>query len=74
MNTIECVTKFLWISEEEPVEDEDAELQAAQPTVKIGAKKQKKLEEKQAKKAQREVTRHSGCWTCRLKGDFIISV
>ncbi|PWA16736.1 DDRGK domain-containing protein 1-like [Gambusia affinis] len=40
--------------EEEPVEDEDAELQAAQPTVKIGAKKQKKLEEKQAKKAQRE--------------------
>ncbi|XP_016521534.1 DDRGK domain-containing protein 1 isoform X2 [Poecilia formosa] len=40
--------------EEEPVGDEEAELQAAQPTAKIGAKKQKKLEEKQAKKAQRE--------------------
>ncbi|KAM4710916.1 DDRGK domain-containing protein 1 [Anableps anableps] len=40
--------------EEELVEDEEAELQNTQPTAKIGAKKQKKLEEKQAKKAQRE--------------------
>lgn len=35
-------------------EEEAAELQNVQPTAKIGAKKQRKLEEKQAKKAQRE--------------------
>ncbi|XP_035984021.1 DDRGK domain-containing protein 1-like isoform X2 [Fundulus heteroclitus] len=40
--------------QEEPVEDEEGELQNIQATAKIGAKKQKKLEEKQAKKAQRE--------------------
>ncbi|XP_068446769.1 DDRGK domain-containing protein 1-like [Clinocottus analis] len=34
--------------------DEDVEQQDFQPTAKVGAKKQKKLEEKQAKKAQRE--------------------
>ena len=44
------------ILEEEPAdEEEEEEQQSFQPTVKIGAKKQKKLEEKQAKKAQREV-------------------
>lgn len=41
--------------QEEPQEDEEeAEQQSLQPAAKIGAKKQKKLEEKQAKKAQRE--------------------
>ncbi|KAK7893570.1 hypothetical protein WMY93_022722 [Mugilogobius chulae] len=40
--------------EEEPEDVEDAEPQSSQPTAKIGAKKQRKLEEKQAKKAQRE--------------------
>ncbi|XP_077370570.1 DDRGK domain-containing protein 1 [Festucalex cinctus] len=35
-------------------EEDDAEEQSFQPTAKIGAKKQRKLEEKQAKKAQRE--------------------
>ncbi|XP_053170380.1 DDRGK domain-containing protein 1-like [Scomber japonicus] len=40
------------VDEEE--EEEDVQLQNFQPTVKVGAKKQKKLEEKQAKKAQRE--------------------
>lgn len=35
-------------------EDDAAEPQNVQPTAKIGAKKQRKLEEKQAKKAQRE--------------------
>lgn len=34
---------------------DEEEQQNFQPTTKIGAKKQKKLEEKQAKKAQREV-------------------
>lgn len=43
------------VSDEEPVEEEEAEQQNFQPTAKIGAKKQKKLEEKQQKKAQREV-------------------
>ncbi|XP_038571995.1 DDRGK domain-containing protein 1-like [Micropterus salmoides] len=45
--------------EEERVEEEEEEEQQQQqnlpPTAKVGAKKQKKLEEKQAKKAQREV-------------------
>ncbi|XP_057686398.1 DDRGK domain-containing protein 1-like [Corythoichthys intestinalis] len=41
--------------QEQQVEDDDeAEQQSSQPTAKIGAKKQRKLEEKQAKKAQRE--------------------
>ncbi|XP_038136903.1 DDRGK domain-containing protein 1-like [Cyprinodon tularosa] len=40
--------------EEDPAEDEEGDLQSTQTTAKIGAKKQKKLEEKQAKKAQRE--------------------
>ncbi|XP_061640901.1 DDRGK domain-containing protein 1-like isoform X2 [Phyllopteryx taeniolatus] len=35
-------------------DDDEAEQQSFQPLAKIGAKKQKKLEEKQAKKAQRE--------------------
>lgn len=51
----ECV---LLLSEEEPVEEDEAEQQSFQPTAKVGAKKQRKLEEKQAKKAQREV-RHA---------------
>ncbi|KAJ0009413.1 hypothetical protein NQD34_001115 [Periophthalmus magnuspinnatus] len=38
----------------EPEDEEEAEPQNTQPTAKIGAKKQRKLEEKQAKKAQRE--------------------
>ncbi|KAJ0062364.1 hypothetical protein NL108_010966, partial [Boleophthalmus pectinirostris] len=38
----------------EPEDEEEAEPQNVQPTGKIGAKKQRKLEEKQAKKAQRE--------------------
>lgn len=37
------------------MEEEELEQQDFQPTAKVGAKKQKKLEEKQAKKAQREV-------------------
>ncbi|XP_051283265.1 DDRGK domain-containing protein 1 [Dicentrarchus labrax] len=41
--------------EEEHEEEEEVEQQNFQPTAKVGAKKQKKLEEKQAKKAQREV-------------------
>lgn len=41
------------ISEEDHEDDEEAEQQ--KQTARIGAKKQKKLEEKQAKKAQREV-------------------
>lgn len=45
----------LLILEEERVEEEELEQQNFQPTARIGAKKQKKLEEKQAKKAQREV-------------------
>ncbi|XP_077584945.1 DDRGK domain-containing protein 1 [Stigmatopora nigra] len=40
--------------EQQVEEDDEAELQGLQPTAKIGAKKQRKLEEKQAKKAQRE--------------------
>lgn len=43
--------------EEHDDEEHEAEEQNAQPTAKIGAKKQRKLEEKQARKAQREVTR-----------------
>ncbi|XP_019723708.1 DDRGK domain-containing protein 1 [Hippocampus comes] len=35
-------------------DDDETEEQSFQPTAKIGAKKQRKLEEKQAKKAQRE--------------------
>lgn len=46
---------MLLISDEEHVEEEEVEQQNFQPTAKVGAKKQKKLEEKQAKKAQREV-------------------
>uniref|UniRef100_A0A3Q3AKE0 DDRGK domain-containing protein 1 n=1 Tax=Kryptolebias marmoratus TaxID=37003 RepID=A0A3Q3AKE0_KRYMA len=41
--------------EEEAVEDEEGEQPNLQPAARVGAKKQKKLEEKQAKKAQREV-------------------
>ncbi|XP_028279435.1 DDRGK domain-containing protein 1-like [Parambassis ranga] len=41
--------------EEEHVEEEEEEQQGFRPTAKVGAKKQRKLEEKQAKKAQREV-------------------
>ncbi|KAF1371908.1 hypothetical protein PFLUV_G00274330 [Perca fluviatilis] len=40
--------------EEDHVEEEEGEQQNFQPTAKVGAKKQKKLEEKQAKKVQRE--------------------
>ncbi|XP_017281778.1 DDRGK domain-containing protein 1 [Kryptolebias marmoratus] len=40
--------------EEEAVEDEEGEQPNLQPAARVGAKKQKKLEEKQAKKAQRE--------------------
>ncbi|XP_072304070.1 DDRGK domain-containing protein 1-like [Eucyclogobius newberryi] len=40
--------------ESEDEEEESAEAQNILPTAKIGAKKQRKLEEKQAKKAQRE--------------------
>lgn len=46
---------MLWTSEEEHVEEEEEEPQRFCPTAKVGAKKQRKLEEKQAKKAQREV-------------------
>lgn len=50
------VISVLLIPEEERDEEEEEEEQPNfQPTAKIGAKKQKKLEEKQAKKAQREV-------------------
>lgn len=45
------------ISEEHNEEEPEAE-QSNQPTAKIGAKKQRKLEEKQARKAQREVGGH----------------
>lgn len=45
------------ISEEHDEEEPEAE-QSTQPTAKIGAKKQRKLEEKQARKAQREVRGH----------------
>ncbi|KAF7655140.1 hypothetical protein LDENG_00060080, partial [Lucifuga dentata] len=40
--------------QEEAAEEEEEEQPSFQPTGKIGAKKQRKLEEKQAKKAQRE--------------------
>lgn len=53
INYTDCV---VLISEEDDVDDEEQE-QNFQPTAKVGAKKQKKLEEKQAKKAQREVSR-----------------
>lgn len=50
---------WVFFSEEEEEEEEDVveedELQLQMP-VKIGVKKQRKLEEKQAKKAQREVS------------------
>ncbi|XP_034023186.1 DDRGK domain-containing protein 1-like [Thalassophryne amazonica] len=36
------------------MEEEEVDQQTAQPTARVGAKKQRKLEEKQAKKAQRE--------------------
>lgn len=49
------VVIVLLISEEEREDEEEAEQLSSQPTAKIGAKKQKKLEEKQARKAQREV-------------------
>lgn len=51
----EHVTSVLLIAEEEPVDGGEAGQQNFQPTAKVGAKKQKKMEEKQAKKAQREV-------------------
>ncbi|XP_056882574.1 DDRGK domain-containing protein 1-like [Takifugu flavidus] len=41
--------------EEHHDEEHEAEEQNTQPTAKIGAKKQRKLEEKQARKAQREM-------------------
>lgn len=44
-------------SGEHHVEEHKAEQQNTQPMAKIGTKKQRKLEEKQARKAQREVTR-----------------
>lgn len=44
------------VSEERYDEDHEAKKQNTQPTAKIGTKKQRKLEEKQARKAQREVT------------------
>lgn len=46
---------------EEEEEEEEEQQQNFQPTAKIGAKKQKKLEEKQAKKAQREVRGPDTC-------------
>lgn len=62
MCDVKHVTNVLLISEDEPEEvEEEVEQQQQQqqqnslPTAKVGAKKQKKLEEKQAKKAQREV-------------------
>lgn len=51
----EHATSVSLLSEGEPREEEEVEQQSFQPTAKVGAKKQKKLEEKQAKKAQREV-------------------
>lgn len=59
---------FSLISEEERVAEEvvdEEEEQNFQPTAKIGAKKQKKLEEKQAKKAQREVKVLKGSVNCQ---------
>lgn len=61
--------------EEEEEDDDETEEQSLQPTAKIGAKKQRKLEEKQAKKAQREV----GGWeysahplfNCRMCSDLL---
>lgn len=38
----------------EEVDEEEVEQQSFQPTAKVGAKKQKKLDEKQAKRAQKE--------------------
>lgn len=55
LHVVERVISVLLISEEEREEEEEDEQQNFQPTAKVGAKKQKKLEEKQAKKAQREV-------------------
>lgn len=61
MCDVKRVTSVLLISEDEPEEEEEEVEQQQQqqqnslPTAKVGAKKQKKLEEKQAKKAQREV-------------------
>uniref|UniRef100_A0A8C6U391 DDRGK domain-containing protein 1 n=1 Tax=Neogobius melanostomus TaxID=47308 RepID=A0A8C6U391_9GOBI len=40
--------------DQDQYEEDTEEPQNVQPTVKVGAKKQRKLEEKQAKKAQRE--------------------
>lgn len=54
----------LLISEEEHEDEEEAEQLSSQATAKIGAKKQKKLEEKQARKAQREVR---GCKQFRTR-------
>lgn len=51
----EYVINEALISEDRHEEEQEAEEQSAQPTAKIGAKKQRKLEEKQARKAQREV-------------------
>lgn len=45
--------------EEEEEHEHEADQQSNQPTAKIGAKKQRKLEEKQARKAQREVREHN---------------
>lgn len=55
---LEYLIKKIVFSEEHHDEEHEAEEQNTQPTAKIGAKKQRKLEEKQARKAQREVTRH----------------
>uniref|UniRef100_A0A671UBA4 DDRGK domain-containing protein 1 n=1 Tax=Sparus aurata TaxID=8175 RepID=A0A671UBA4_SPAAU len=61
MCDVKRVTSVLLISEDEPEEEEEEVEQQQQqqqqnslPAAKVGAKKQKKLEEKQAKKAQRE--------------------
>lgn len=51
------------------MEEEELEQQNFQPNAKIGAKKQKKLEEKQAKKAQREVR----CLFKQLKSIVVLS-
>lgn len=70
LHVLENQNCLLFISEEELVEEEEVEQQNVQPTAKIGAKKQKKLEEKQAKKAQREVN-ISKCLFEQLKSDLL---
>ena len=65
----------LWISEEELVEEE-MEQQNFQPAAKVGAKKQKKLDEKQARKAQREVNKSycTATLLARLTGNTVVQV